>query len=247
MTNSILVTGGTGRLGRALVPRLVSDGHAVRVLSRRPPPDERTRRGDLLTGAGLADAVDGVDVIVHCATSNGRSDVDGTRNLIQAATRAGRPHLVYVSIVGVDRVGLSYYKAKLACERLVEQSGLPWTIQRTTQFHELIVWMCTSQRWSPVIVMPRGVSFQPVDAGEVAARLAELAAASPAGRAQDLGGPEVRPAADLARAYVRSRSGRRPVVSVPIPGAGMRGYREGAHLAPEHADGRITFEQFLAA
>jgi uncharacterized protein YbjT (DUF2867 family) len=107
--------------------------------------------------------------------------------------------------------------------------------------------MCTSQWWLPVIVMPSGVSFQPIDAGEVAARLSALAGAPPAGRVPDMAGPEVRSATDLARAYARSRSSRRPVVSVPMPGAGIRGYREGGHLAPGHADGRITFDQFLAA
>lgn len=247
MTNPILVTGGTGRLGRALVPQLLSAGQTARVLSRKPPSDTYRCRGDLLTGEGLEEAVDGVGVIVHCATGNGRADIEGTRNLIRAAVRAGRPHLVYVSIVGVDRVDTPYYRAKLACEQLVKRSGLPWTIQRTTQFHELIVWMCTSRRWLPMIVMPSGVSFQPVDAGEVAARLAELAGAPPAGRVPDMGGPQVRAAADLARAYARSRSSHRPVVSVPMPGAGVRGFREGGHLAPEHTDGRITFEQFLAA
>lgn len=247
MTNPILVTGGTGRLGRALVPRLLSTGHAVRVLSRKPSPDEMTYRGDLLTSEGLEAAVTGVGTIIHCATGNGRPDVNGTDNLVRAAVRTGRPHLIYVSIVGVDRVNIPYYRAKFACERLLERSGLPLTIQRTTQLHELIVWMCTVQRWLPAIVMPAGVSFQPIDAGEVAARLADLAGAPATGRAPDMGGPEVRAAVDLARVYTRARSSRRPVVPVPLPGAGIRGYREGRHLAPDHAVGRTTFEQFLAA
>jgi uncharacterized protein YbjT (DUF2867 family) len=247
MTDPILVTGGTGRLGRALVPRLVSAGSAVRVLSRVPSPKEGRVRGDLRTGEGLETALDGVGTIVHCATTNGRKDIGLTRNLIRAALRVGRPHLVYVSIVGVDRVNLPYYRAKSACEQLVEHSGLPWTIQRTTQFHELIVWMCDMQRRLPAILMPSGVSFQPIDAGEVAVRLAELAGAPPSGRVPDLGGPEVRPAVDLARTWARSRSVRRPVVPVAVIGPGMRGYRDGAHLTPDNADGRITFDRFLAA
>lgn len=247
MTDPILVTGGTGRLGRALVPRLLSAGNSVRVLSRTAAPKEGRFRGDLDTGEGLETALDGVGTIVHCATSNGHKDIDLTRHLIRAALRAGRPHLIYASIVGVNRVNLPYYRAKSACEQLIEHSGLPWTIQRTTQFHELIVWMCDKQRRLPVILMPSGVSFQPIDAGEVAARLAELAGAPPSGRATDMGGPEIRPSVDLARAWARSRSVRRPVLPVVMTGFGMRGFRDGAHLTPDHPTGRITFDRFLAA
>ncbi|MEV0650694.1 NAD(P)H-binding protein [Phytomonospora sp. NPDC050363] len=242
MTKQILVTGGSGRLGRVLLPLLQAAGDTVRALSRTG-----SWRGDLTTGEGLAAAVAGVDTIVHCATTNGRGDVESTRNLIEAALRAGRPHLVYVSIVGVDRVAIPYYRAKLACERLVEESGLPWTIQRATQFHDLIVWMCASQRWSPAIVMPKGVSFQPIDTRDVATRIAELTDGPQVNRPPDMGGPEVRDASDLARAYVRARSGRKPVVALPMPGAGIRGYRQGLHLAPGHAVGQISFDRFLAA
>ncbi|WP_433510134.1 SDR family oxidoreductase [Nonomuraea sp. CA-143628] len=134
MTDPILVTGGTGRLGRRLVPRLLAAGHVVRVLSRKPPRDGglTMRRGDLITGEGLEEAVAGTGTIIHCATGNGHADQDATRALVRAAMRTGRPHLIYVSIVGVDRVDISYYRAKLACERLLEESGLPLTIQRTT-------------------------------------------------------------------------------------------------------------------
>jgi len=251
LKNPILVTGGTGRLGRALVPRLVSAGHSVRVLSRHPqasadePSPATMRRGDLLTGDGLTDALSDVDTIIHCATGNGRSDIHGTRQLVTAAEKTGRPHLIYMSIVGIDRVDLPYYRAKLACERLLEDTDLPVTIQRATQFHELIIQMCTVQRWLPAIVMPAGVSFQPIDTGEVAARLTDLASASPADRAPDMGGPEIRVAADLARSYARHRSLRRPVLPIPLPG--LRGFRAGGHLTPDHAVGRVTFDQFLAS
>ncbi|MFE6913204.1 SDR family oxidoreductase [Streptomyces rubiginosohelvolus] len=251
MTNPTLVTGGTGRLGSALVSRLVSAGHAVRVLSRSPRPagagGPDWTVGDLLTGDGLDEALTAVGTVIHCATGNDPTDVTATRSLTAAALRAGRPHLIYVSIVGVDRVSLPYYRAKLESERLVEDSGLPWTVQRTTQFHDLVAWMSSVQRWLPAILMPSGVSFQPIDVGEVADRLSSLAHAEPQGRADDMGGPEVRTATDLARSWARAHGRRRPVLAVPAPGAAFRAYRQGAHLAPGHAVGRITFEQYLTA
>jgi uncharacterized protein YbjT (DUF2867 family) len=245
----ILVTGGTGTLGRVMVQRLTEQGRDVRVLSRRPPPAERGpagwATGDLKTGRGIDAAVAGAGVIVHCAT--GLGDVRAARHLIEAARRAGRPHLAYISIVGVDRVPVGYYKSKLEVERLVESSGLPWTVLRATQFHDLILRGCRALARLPVMMVPGSTSFQPIDAGEVAERLAELAAGPAAGRVPDMGGPEVRGAADLARSYLQASGRHRPVLQVRLPGAAFAGYRRGDHLTPEHAVGRITFAQFLAA
>jgi uncharacterized protein YbjT (DUF2867 family) len=250
LTKPMLVTGATGRVGRALVPRLLSGGYGLRLLSRRLSTGQDARcewvTGDLLGGDGLDAAITGVGTIIHCATNTSRADVDSMRRLLRAAQRAGSPHVIYMSIVGVDRVDLSYYRAKLACEQLLERSGLPWTVQRATQFHDLITWMCAGRRWLPAIVMPAGVSFQPIDVRDVADRLTLLAGGAPAGRAPDMGGPEIRTAADLAQTYRRTAGRRRPVVRIPMPGRAMRGYREGGHLAPEHAAGTITFADFLA-
>ncbi|WP_328609437.1 NAD(P)H-binding protein [Amycolatopsis sp. NBC_00345] len=248
MAKQILVTGGTGRLGRALVPRLLDTGHDVRVLTRgkHEPAAHRWVVGDLRTGSGLAGAAAGADVIIHLATTTGRGDVAATGRLIEAATAAGAPHLVYVSIVGIDRIALGYYRAKLACERLVERSGLPWTILRATQFHDLIATICDVQRLLPVTLMPSGLRFQPVDVTEVAGRLVTLAAGPAANRAPDLGGPEAREAAELARGYLLAIGRRRPVWAVPLPGKVIRDYRAGHHLAPDRATGRITFDDFLA-
>ncbi|HWM04144.1 MAG TPA: NAD(P)H-binding protein [Actinophytocola sp.] len=229
----ILLTGGTGTLGRAVAARLPS----ARVLSRRPGPGRVV--GDLSTGAGLADALSGVDTVIHCATSLRARDVEHARHLIAAA--AGRPHVVYVSIVGVDEIPLGYYRTKLAVERLLASSGLPWTVLRATQFHDLVLRFFTVQRWSPALFVPSGAGFQPIDVRDVADRLVSLASQSPAGRVADIGGPEVRPVTDLARSYLSGR--RRPVVPIPLPGKVMRGFRTGANLAP--ATGTITFEEFL--
>lgn len=248
MTKQVLVTGGTGRLGRALVPRLLDGGDDVRVLTRweRELVAHGWVVGNLRTGRGLAAAVAGVDVIIHLATTNGGGDVAVTRNLIEAASEAGGPHLVYLSIVGIDNVALGYYRAKLACERLIEQSGLPWTILRTTQFHDLITALCDVQRMLPVTMMPSKVSFQPIDVTEVADRLVSIAAGPAAHRVPDMGGPQVRDAAELARGYLRAMRRRRPVWPVPLPGKAIRDFRAGHHLTPERAVGRITFEDFMA-
>jgi uncharacterized protein YbjT (DUF2867 family) len=246
---TILVTGGTGTLGRALVPRLAAPATTVRVLSRRPPPAAAApgtwATGNLRRGEGIGEAVSGAEVIVHCATGIG--DVTAAQHLIAAARRAGARHLVYISIVGIDQHPFAYYRAKLRCERLIADSGLPWTVLRTTQFHDLLVRMFGPLARGPALPVPAGTSFQPVDVTEVAGRLAGLAVGEPAGRVPDLGGPQVRTAASLARAYLAASGRRRPVLPVWLPGRAAAAFRQGRHLAPGHAAGRVTFEQFLAA
>lgn len=246
-TKQILVTGGTGRPGRVLVPKLLDTGHRVRVLTRRKhgPAKHDWVTGDLLTGTDLSGAVDGCDVIIHLATTNRRADVPATARLIEAARATDMPHLVYPSIVGIDDAALGYYRTKLACERLIERSGLPWTIARTTQFHDLITTMCDHQRLLPVTVMPATVSLQPIDVAEVAEQLLTIAGRPPAHRTPDLGGPEIRDVAELARSYLRSIGRRRRVWSAPFPGKAIRDYRAGINLAPDRAVGQITFGDFL--
>ncbi|WP_327150285.1 SDR family oxidoreductase [Nocardia sp. NBC_01329] len=248
MTKRILVTGGTGRLGRVLVPQLLDVGHEVRVLthSERESAAHHWVVGDLRTGSGLADAVDGIDLVIHLATTNGRGDVTATRALIEAAQASGRPHLVYLSIVGIDDHALGYYRAKAECEALIQRSGLPWTILRTTQFHDLIAEICDAQRALPFTAMPSKVYFQPIDVTEVAGRLVAITEGPARQRIPDLGGPQIRAATDLARTYLRAVGRRRPVWAVPLPGKAIRDFRAGLQLTPERADGRITFEEFLA-
>lgn len=221
---TILVTGGTGTLGRLVAERLRADGHEVRVLSRHAQP----YAVDLIAGGGALDAaVAGVDTVVHCASRPRGGDEKAAGNLIAAARRAGVAHLLYISIVGVDVVPLGYYRSKFAVERLVEESGLGWTILRATQFHDLVARVLQALSKLPVMFVPAGVSDQPVEVAEVAERMAELAVGAPVGRVADMGGPEVRTFAELTRAYLRATGKRRPVVGVPLVGKGYRGFRDG--------------------
>lgn len=240
---TILVTGGTGTLGRLVTEWLRADGHEVRVLSRHAQPYAvDLRRG----GEALDAAVVGVDTIVHCASSPRGGDERAAAHLIAAARRAGVGHLVYISIVGVDRVPFGYYRSKLAVEKLIEESGLGWTVLRTTQFHDLPVMLFEVQAKSPVLLLPAGVPDQPIEVAEVAARLAGLASGAPAGRVEDMGGPEVRSLESLARAWLKATGRKRAVVSVPLLGKAYRAFRADGHLTPEHAVGKGTFEEYLA-
>jgi uncharacterized protein YbjT (DUF2867 family) len=245
----ILVTGGTGVLGREIVRRLAGRAD-VRVLSRKDAPMENAEvvRGDLETGAGIDAAVAGVDVIVHAA-SNGTDfrrqerDLEATRCLL-AAVR-GTPHIVYISIVGIDAVPNRYYGAKLTVERMIAESGLPWTVLRTTQFHELVVMFLSVLARGPIAVVPRGFRVQPVDTGEVAERLADLALGEPAGRVPDMGGPRVERLDDLMRAYLETTHRRRPILRIPLPGRQAAAVRAGHHLTPGNATGLRTFADDL--
>ena len=259
MTSPILVTGGTGTLGRHVVRRLRDVGNNVRVLSRSSHEAEdgiQFMSGDLATGEGIEAAVDGIETIVHLAGS-AKGDEDKARNLVRAASSQTRlPHLVYISVVGADRIPVvsrvdramfGYFESKRAAERMVEDSGLPWTTLRATQFHDLMLTVARQLAKLPVAPVPAGFRIQPVEADEVAARLVELALGEPAGMVPDMGGPRVYGAAELLRGYLRaSKRRRRPIVPVWLPGKAARAFRDGGNLAPEQAVGHRTWEEFLA-
>jgi uncharacterized protein YbjT (DUF2867 family) len=259
MGKPILVTGGTGTLGRLVVARLVEAGRGVRVLSRQDDgatPDAAVEfvTGDLASGAGVDGAVDGIDVIVHCA--GGRvGDDHTTRNLVRAASRAGARHVVYISVVGADRIPVrsrvdramfGYFGSKLAAEQVVTGSGIPWTTLRATQFQQSFLAVARGMAKLPVIPVPSGLRFQPIDAREVAARLAGLALDEPAGLVPEIGGPQVLGMGELIRLYLQATHQRRLMVPVPTIGGAAAAVRAGANLTSDRVAGRTTWEDFLA-
>lgn len=166
MTSPILVTGGTGTLGGHVLPLLRASGHDVRVLTRyaRPATDGVEHvTGDLPEGEGVEAAVDGVETVLHLA-GGPKGDDEATRTLVRAASRAGVRHLLYISVIGADRVRLAWMRAKLESERAVADSGIPWTtlrgpVPRPGADH--------GREDGEAAGLPGGLRLQPVDSREV--------------------------------------------------------------------------------
>jgi uncharacterized protein YbjT (DUF2867 family) len=257
-TSPILVTGGTGTLGRLVVPRLRDTGRDIRVLSRHGSEAGQGIEfvtGDLATGEGLDAVVAGAEIVMHLAGS-AKGDEEKARHLVRAASRAGVRHLVYISVVGADRMPMAgridrmmfgYFGAKHAAERIVAESGLPWTTLRATQFHDLLLKVAEQMAKLPVIPIPSGFQFQPIDPAEVADRLVELARGAPAGLVPAVGGPRVYGMAELMRGYLWASDKRRLLLPIWLPGQAAHAFRDGANLAPDRAVGHRTWEEFLAA
>ena len=238
----ILVTGGTGGLGRPTVAALRAAGHDVRALSRRPGPGRVV--GDLVKGTGLDPAVGPVDVVVHCAT-NRRKDAPATRNLLDAAKAQGVEHVVFISIVGVDDIPYFYYRDKVECERLVAESGIPFTILRATQFHDFVAMFLKPQRRFPWLTV-LDIEAQPIAVEEVAERLADLAVAPPAGRVPDIGGPERLHLRVMAEQWQAAHGTKKKIRMLRLGGATVRAFQAGHHMTALPGYGTETFAEFAA-
>ena len=247
MTN-VLVTGASGNLGSAVLPRLIKDSHDVRPMSRRSRPGWVT--ADLETGDGLTEALRDIDTIVHLASSPTKTrntDVEGTRRLVAAAQAAGVRHLIYISIIGIDRVPLPYYKLKFETENVIRAGAVPFTILRAAQFPSLIDGVLTaSSRLGPLLI-DRNLRFQPVAIEDVADRIAELVRDEATGGSVELAGPAAERLEDLARDWLRARGSKRPVWPIRVPGRIGRELRNGALTTRAEPTGTRSWQDYLAA
>lgn len=248
MTATVLVTGGTGTLGRLVTPLLRAADFKVRVLSRSDHEASDGIEyvvGNLTTGEGIDAAVAGVDTILHLA-GDAKGDDDKARTLVKAATKAGNPHIVYISVVGADQESFAYFGFKRAAEQVIAESGLPWTTVRATQFNDLVLTLAKAMTKLPVVPVPSGFRIQPIDPRDVAVRLVELAQGEPAGLVADIAGPKIYTFKEIISSYLAAAGRRRPLLPLHLPGKGPRAFRAGVNLAPDHATGTHTWEAFLA-
>lgn len=242
----LAIAGGTGLTGRHVDAVARSRGHDTVVLSRETGVE-------LLSGAGLPQALAGVDAVIDVSNvATAKPDVSvaffagASRSLLAAERVTGVRHHVALTVVGMDAAPDGYYAGKLVQERLVEGGDVPWTIVRTTQFHEYAAMMFHRTR-AGAHAAPTG-RVQPVAAREVAAHLVRLAEGGPAGRAPELAGPQEESLADMVQRYARAIGFRGLLPVVKMRGTIGRAFRSGALLpGPGSLRGTQTFAQWLDA
>lgn len=234
---NIAIVGATGTLGRPLLAELTTRDHAVRALSRRAPDYPV----DLTTGAGLAAALDGAEVVINA--SNGVPSAKGADVLVEGTKRlldATAAHHVAISIVGIEDVPMAYYRVKVAQEAAVRASGRPWTIVRITQFHDLLEALVGAAERRHVRLRS-GARFEPIAVADAARAVAAVAEGPARHGVVEVAGPEVLTLTRLAR-------DRRGVpLPLPLPPRLGRALRRDALIAaaPE-CRGTTTWDQWLA-
>jgi uncharacterized protein YbjT (DUF2867 family) len=224
--------------------------YTVRVMSRSPrsgTTNVEWAQAQMLTGEGLSEALQDVDVIVHAVSDRNRAktDVEMTRLLLEKAKAAGVDYFLYISIVGVDKVPIGPFQIKVACEALVHDSGIPSAILRIATFHELMDTMMHMFTRLPIGFVPMDWKSQPIDAGEAADQVVRVVGESPLGLLSPVAGPEVLTMKDVLREWKQAQGSHKPVLHLPLPGKLFAGMRNGLTTAPDARVGTITWAQWL--
>jgi uncharacterized protein YbjT (DUF2867 family) len=210
----IAVIGGSGLIGARLVDLLHAQGHDVIAASRATGVDA-------VTGSGLAEALAGAEVVIdvtNTSSTEGQGPLEFfdsvSRNLAAAELAAGARHHIVLSIVGVENLDASYFRAKAAQEGAVRASGIPYTVLRSTQFFELVERIVQSSVERDVIRLPPAMT-QPVSSEDVATELARITVALPVNGAVELAGPEQIGLEELARLIMSMREDTRQIIADP--------------------------------
>jgi uncharacterized protein YbjT (DUF2867 family) len=244
----VLVTGANGPLGSLVAEDLIQAGYSVTGLSRKNAPRAfkgNWRSCDLLNGEQVRNALEGVNVVVHCASNAQRPQDDAAvvDHLI-AASKTSDIHIVYVSICGIEEASkhLEYYKVKIRNEETIHSSGVSHTIVRISQFHPFVSMILSQLVRGPLILFPR-FQLQPVDIHFAAQQLATHAVASPAnGRAPDVHGPDLLTSAALINSWCKAQGLRK--LRIPIPAFGL--LKALASLTPTSGvSGGISWNEWL--
>lgn len=245
---SILVTGATGTLGKELCKALAENNILFKGTSRNPKGDDQIKV-NLDTGDGLDEALKDCNTVIHLASNssnrNAAPDSVTTNTLIKLCKDVNLKHFIYVSIVGIDKMETPYYKEKLKSEDIVKLSGLPYTILRTTQFHEFTEMLLDRYVKRPIGFLIKSMKFQSIETTAVANKLIGLYRIGPSGSILNQGGPEILTAGKMAKLLFKARGETSFIIPVPVKGSLPLAFKNGYNTCTKCTDSSVTWSEYL--
>jgi uncharacterized protein YbjT (DUF2867 family) len=237
LNNPILVTGASGLLGKAVCEILDRKKFSyVKSTHRKEAVSGHTVYMDLKSGDGIKEAIKSKSVVLHLASDKKHpdNDVNGTALLVQEIkNQRPKVHFIYISIVGTDLLPMTYFKQKYQIEKIIENSGIHWSILRTTQFFEYIDQVLNQFLQFPIGFIPKLVPVQPIDKALVAEELAEMIFKPPSYQIKNIGGKNISTLEETARHWLNKYQKKRMIFNLPLWGKLGRNLLAGA-LTTEH-------------
>lgn len=251
MAGNILITGGTGILGKELCRILTASGISFEVAGRNNRSSlSNFRKLDLETGEGIDASLEGIETVFHLASATGnynhRVDIGGTEMLISKAREKNIRHFIFISIVGTDEVPLKYYRIKREAEQLIRQNFDRHSILRATQFHELIDKLFHGTNKYPFLFLPKEWKVQPIEPKVVAEKLFDIFNHGPSRNIENIGGKEILTTQQLIYDWRNARGLKKKIIFIPLPGKASIALKNGKLTTKESSHESITWREWLA-
>lgn len=247
-SSNILITGGTGLLGKAVCALLLKRGIEYIVAARKKPVEKNIVYIDLASMEEMDTSLLNRSIILHLASDKKHpaNDVYGTKRLLQEiAKRNYNPHFIYISIVGTDQLSMTYFKQKFQVEEEIKRSGVSYSILRATQFHNYVDQILQQLLKFRLAILPKKVLVQPIDVTVVAERLVNMCFEQPSNQIENIGGREVLPLKEMVNFWLSIKNKRKTVVNLPLWGRAGRSLKAGCLTCEKKTNGGRNWRQWV--
>jgi len=246
--HEILITGGTGILGKSLCSLFEQRSIPFTTSTHKQALKNNMVIMNIETGEGIKEAVSGKKIILHLASDKKHpdNDVSGTQKLINEIKHQGlNLHFIYISIVGIEKLPMTYFKQKLQTEELIKKSGISWSILRATQFHNYVDQILKQLLKLPIGILPKKVPIQPIDVLPVAEKLLEISFQEPTYRTDNIGGKEILSLETLSQSWMAIQNIKKPLLNLPLWGSTGNNLINGALTCSQKTNEGRNWQQWL--
>lgn len=250
----ILLTGGTGQLGKKLIEFLSGEDFLIEVLTRDTNKSLKEKvtylNADLCQPKSLQVLISEYQAIVHWASNPKNTeemDIKGTTNLIERLSNHKVENFIHISIIGIDRTDFPYYKSKLRTEEIIKNSGLPYTILRVTQFHDFVYHriLNAGNTQAETLAVPQGLKFQSIDLTDVCREVLNLLKNKPINTVLEIRGPQILSIDEILDAHIQIIALEKKVSMVPVQNEFQKLFTTGINISSHAIKGHIQWVDFL--